>query len=277
MISKFAEYLHSVNDNYCCDVPSMTETHAYVDDLVHLLFPIKESKNLTLRDFQILLDRMKLRLKELLIPLEKELNKPPKELAADFFEQLPDVYKLLLDDAGTFVKSDPAAGRVEEVILCYPGFYCLIVHRIANILYRMGVPVLPRVMSEYVHGKTGIDIHPGATIGNNFFIDHGTGIVIGETTIVGDNVKVYQGVTLGALFVEKNLSATKRHPTIEDNVIIYAGSTILGGNTVVGHDTIIGGNVWLTESVIPFSVVYRQHKTVVRDSKSFEEPVNYCI
>ena len=139
------------------------------------------------------------------------------------------------------------------------------------------MPVLPRVMSEYVHGKTGIDIHPGATIGNNFFIDHGTGIVIGETTIVGDNVKVYQGVTLGALFVEKNLSATKRHPTIEDNVIIYAGSTILGGNTVVGHDTIIGGNVWLTESVIPFSVVYRQHKTVVRDSKSFEEPVNYCI
>jgi len=258
-------------------VPSMTETQQYVDDMVHLLFPLKESKNLSLRDFQILLDRMKLRLKELLIPLEKELNKTPKEIAADFFEQLPEVYNLLLDDAGTFVKSDPAAERVEEVILCYPGFYCLVVHRIANILYKMHVPVLPRVMSEYVHGKTGIDIHPGATIGKNFFIDHGTGIVIGETTIVGDNVKIYQGVTLGALYVEKKLSDTKRHPTIENNVIIYAGSTILGGNTVVGHDTIVGGNVWLTESVLPFSVVYRQHKTVVRDSKSFEEPVNFCI
>jgi len=141
----------------------------------------------------------------------------------------------------------------------------------------MKVPVLPRVMSEYVHGKTGIDIHPGATIGENFFIDHGTGIVIGETTIVGDNVKIYQGVTLGALYVEKKLSDTKRHPTIEDNVIIYAGSTILGGNTVVGHDTIIGGNVWLTESVLPHSVVYRQHKAVIRDSKSFDEPINFCI
>jgi len=255
----------------------MTETHKYVDDFVHVLFPIKESKNLSLRDFQILLDRMKLRLKELLIPLEKELEKTPKEITNDFFEHLPEVYKLLLDDAETFMKSDPAAERVEEVILCYPGFYCLTVHRMANILYKMKVPILPRVMSEYVHGKTGIDIHPGATIGRNFFIDHGTGIVIGETTVVGDNVKIYQGVTLGALYVEKKLSDTKRHPTIEDNVIIYAGSTILGGNTIVGHDTIIGGNVWLTESVLPFSVVYRQHKTVIRDSKSFEEPINFCI
>lgn len=277
MISDFAQYLFSVNKNYCCDVPSMTETHKYVDDLVYLLFPIKESKNLSPRDIQIRLDRMKLRLKELLIPLEKELDKPSKEIAADFFDYLPKTVELLLEDAETFAKSDPAAKRVEEVILCYPGFYCLAVHRMANILHKMGVSILPRVMSEYVHGKTGIDIHPGAAIGRNFFIDHGTGIVIGETTIVGENVKIYQGVTLGALYVEKTLSDTKRHPTIEDNVIIYAGSTILGGKTVVGHDTIIGGNVWLTESVLPFSVVYRQHKTVIRDSKSFPEPVNFVI
>ena len=277
MITKFAEYLFSVNNKYCCDVPSMTETHKYVDDLVHLLFPIKESKNFSLREIQIHLDRMKLRLTELLIPLEKELKKPPKEIAAEFFTYLPQAVELMLNDADIFAKSDPAAERVEEVILCYPGFYCLVVHRMANILYKMGVPILPRVMSEYVHGKTGIDIHPGATIGKNFFIDHGTGIVIGETTIVGENVKIYQGVTLGALYVEKNLSDTKRHPTIENNVIIYAGSTILGGKTLVGHDTIIGGNVWLTESVMPFSIVYRQHKTVIRDSKSFPDPVNFVI
>ena len=133
------------------------------------------------------------------------------------------------------------------------------------------------MISEYIHGKTGIDIHPGATIGKNFFIDHGTGIVIGETAVVGNNVKIYQGVTLGAIFVEKKMENTKRHPTIEDNVIIYAGSTILGGNTVIGHDTVIGGNVWLTESVLPNSVVYRQHKSVVRDSKNFQEPINFVI
>jgi serine O-acetyltransferase len=220
---------------------------------------------------------MKLRLKELLIPLERELRDAPEHIAQRFFKQLPQVYKDLLEEADIFLKSDPAAQCVEEVILCYPGYSCLVIHRLAHILYELEVPVLPRIMSEYIHGYTGIDIHPGARIGKNLFIDHGTGIVIGETTVVGDNVKIYQGVTLGALYVDKKLSSTKRHPTIENNVIIYAGSTILGGNTVVGHDTIIGGNVWLTESVLPHSVVYRQHKTIIRDSKSFEEPVNFTI
>jgi serine O-acetyltransferase len=166
---------------------------------------------------------------------------------------------------------------VEEVILCYPGFYALTIHRLSHILYQEEVPVLPRIMSEHAHSKTGIDIHPGARIGNKFFIDHGTGIVIGETAEVGNNVKIYQGVTLGAMYVQKKMKQTKRHPTIEDNVIIYAGSTILGGNTVIGHDTIIGGNVWVTESVMPHSVVYRQHKSVVRDSKKFKEPINFVI
>ncbi len=277
MINDFAQLIYSTRTDMCCDLPSMVETHKYVDDLIHLLFPLKDNKNLSLRDVKMVLERMKLRLKELLIPLEKVLEKSPKEIAALFFDQLPEVYNYLLDDAETFYQSDPAARGVEEVILCYPGFYSLAVHRMAHILYQMNVPVLPRIMNEYAHGKTGIDIHPGAIIGKNFFIDHGTGIVIGETTIVGDNVKIYQGVTLGALFVEKKLSSTKRHPTIEDNVIIYAGSTILGGNTVVGHNTIIGGNVWLTESVLPHSVVYRQHKTIIRDNKSFEEPINFVI
>jgi serine O-acetyltransferase len=277
MKPSFAEYLNSINNSYCTDVPSMIDTHHFVDDLTILLFPIKGNRKIDLRETEIRLERMRLRLKELLIPLEKELKESPEIIAKQFFEQLPVVYKNLLEDADTFMKSDPAARCVEEVILCYPGYSCLVVHRLANVLHKLEVPVLPRVMSEYLHGMTGIDIHPGATIGKNFFIDHGTGIVIGETSMVGDNVKMYQGVTLGALFVEKELADIKRHPTIEDNVIIYAGSTILGGKTIIGHDTIIGGNVWLTESVMPHSVVYRQHKSIRKDSKTFKEPLNYVI
>jgi serine O-acetyltransferase len=255
----------------------MIDTHRFVDDLMVLLFPIKGNRKIDLRETEIVLERMRLRLKELLIPLEKDIKDSPENIAKQFFDKLPGVYTNLLEDASMFMKSDPAARCVEEVILCYPGFSCLVVHRLANVLYKLEVPVLPRVMSEYLHGMTGIDIHPGAAIGKNFFIDHGTGIVIGETTTVGDNVKIYQGVTLGALFVEKEMADTKRHPTIEDNVIIYAGSTILGGKTVVGHDTVIGGNVWLTESVLPHSVVYRQHKSIRKDNKSFKEPLNFVI
>jgi serine O-acetyltransferase len=277
MQASFAKYLHSINNGYCTDVPSMIDTHRFVDDLMILLFPIKGNRKIDLRETEIRLERMRLRLKELLIPLEKDLSESPETVAKKFFDSLPEMYKNLLEEAEVFVKSDPAARRIEEVILCYPGYACLVVHRMANILYRLGVPVLPRVMSEYMHGLTGIDIHPGATIGKNFFIDHGTGIVIGETTVIGNNVKIYQGVTLGALYVAKKLTDTKRHPTIEDNVIIYAGSTILGGKTVIGHDTVVGGNVWLTESVLPNSIVYRQHKSIIRDSKTFNDPINFVI
>jgi len=277
MKATFAEFLNTVNNSFCIDVPSMIDSHRFVDDLMVLLFPIKGNRKMDLRETEIRLERMRLRLKELLIPLEKDIKESPENVARLFFEQLPEVYKNLLEDAQTFMKSDPAARCVEEIILCYPGYSCLVVHRMAHVLYTLDVPVLPRVMSEYVHGMTGIDIHPGANIGKNFFIDHGTGIVIGETSQIGDNVKMYQGVTLGAVFVEKEMADTKRHPTIEDNVIIYAGSTILGGKTVIGHDTVIGGNVWLTESVLPHSVVYRQHKAIIRDSKKFKEPLNFII
>ena len=159
-------------------------------------------------------------------------------------------------------RCDPASHCTEEVILCYPGFYAVMVHRLAHIAYRLNVAVMPRVMSVYAHTQTGIDIHPGAQIGEHFYIDHGTGVVIGETCVIGRNVRIYQGVTLGATFVDKELRGVQRHPTIEENVIIYAGSTILGGDTVIGHDTIIGGNVWLTESVPPYSTVY--HKPEIR-------------
>jgi serine O-acetyltransferase len=139
------------------------------------------------------------------------------------------------------------------------------------------VKILPRIFTEYAHGKTGIDIHPGATIGKSFFIDHGTGIVIGETTVIGDNVKIYQGVTLGALNVSKDKASTKRHPTIEDNVIIYSGATILGGETIIGHDSVIGGNVWLTYSVLPNSIVYHKSEVAVKDKYPDAEVLNFVI
>ena len=169
-----------------------------------------------------------------------------------------------MKDANLYKSCDPAAYCTEEVILCYPGFYAVMVYRLSHVMHRLDIPVLPRVVSEYAHSQTGIDIHTGATIGPRFYIDHGTGIVIGETTVIGRNVKLYQGVTLGARFVEKELTGVKRHPTIEDNVIIYAGSTILGGDTVVGHDTVIGGNVWLTESVPPHSTVYHKPEIIIK-------------
>jgi serine O-acetyltransferase len=165
-------------------------------------------------------------------------------------------------DVNAAFRGDPAARSPEEVILSYPGVAAILVYRIAHELWVREVAMIPRMMSEYIHGKTGIDIHPGARIGDSFFIDHGTGVVIGETTIIGDNVKLYQGVTLGALSVRKERAKTKRHPTIEDEVTIYAGATILGGNTVVGRCSIIGGNVWLTESVPPGSRIYHNPSQV---------------
>jgi serine O-acetyltransferase len=176
-------------------------------------------------------------------------------LARSFVEGLPDIQTALALDAEATCAADPAAANVDEVILAYPGFYALSAHRLAHHLRRLGVPLLPRLMTERAHRVTGIDIHPGATIGRAIAIDHGTGIVIGETSVIGDRVRLYQGVTLGALSVRKDLAGTRRHPTIEDDVVIYANATILGGDTVVGHSSVIGGNVWLTHSVPPHSVI----------------------
>lgn len=172
-----------------------------------------------------------------------------EETVFALLEEIPEMRRKILLDSEAAFKGDPAARSNEEVILSYPGLEAILVHRIAHFLFTNGVPVIPRIMSEHVHGKTGIDIHPGATIGESFFIDHGTGVVIGETAIIGNNVKLYQGVTLGALSVKKELMNKKRHPTIEDNVTIYAGATILGGETIIGHDSTIGGNTWVTKSV----------------------------
>lgn len=186
---------------------------------------------------------------------ESHCFKLSEQTAIALIEEIPEIRrKIQLDTTATF-NGDPAAKSNEEVVLSYPGLEAILVYRIAHFLYKSGVPIIPRIMSEHVHGKTGIDIHPGATIGESFFIDHGTGVVIGETCLIGNNVKIYQGVTLGALSVKKNLQNKKRHPTIEDDVTIYANATILGGETIIGHGSIIGGNTWVTESVSAGSVI----------------------
>jgi len=203
---------------------------------------------------------------------------PEKEkLAEEFLGILTPIKGTLLKDAEFILESDPAAKSLEEVIAIYPGFFATYCYRIAHALDQLRIPLLPRMITEYAHKITGIDIHPGAEIGTPFSIDHGTGIVIGETTIIGNYVKLYQGVTLGALSVEKGKASSKRHPSIEDNVILYAGCTILGGETIVGRNSIIGGNVWLTESVAPFSVVYHKGEIIVRNKNGFQEPMNYTI
>ncbi|MBC6697774.1 serine O-acetyltransferase [Hymenobacter sp. BT190] len=186
------------------------------------------------------------------------LPEPPAAIAAACMARLPALRDLLLRDAAAILAADPAAQGLDEVITTYPGFYAIALHRMAHALYLLQVPRVPRLISEYAHQHTGIDIHPGARIGSSFCIDHGTGIVIGETAVIGAYVKIFQGVTLGALSVTKALQGIKRHPTIEDHAVIYAGATILGGSTVVGSHSIIGGNVWLTESVPSHSRVYHR-------------------
>ncbi len=181
----------------------------------------------------------------------EKLEEKAEALTISFLNQIPKVQELLMKDVEATMAGDPAASSKTEVILAYPGMYAIFVYRYAHILYELEVPILPRIMSEYAHGQTGIDINPGATIGEYFFIDHGTGIVIGETAIIGNGVRIYQGVTIGALSTRKGqaLSGIKRHPTIEDNVIIYANATILGGNTVVGRNATVAGNTFVTESI----------------------------
>ena len=177
------------------------------------------------------------------------------DIRKKFESKLPEIRRLLMTDAEATFRNDPAAESLDEVILAYPGFFATAIHRIAHCFYECGVPFCPRLLAEYAHRHTGVDIHPGAQIGQSFSIDHGTGIVIGETAQIGDRVRLFQGVTLGAISVDKSKAGAKRHPTIEDDVVIYASATILGGRTTIGRGSVIGGNVWLTASVDPESVI----------------------
>ena len=193
--------------------------------------------------------------KQLLVVFRSTGMENPEEKAQqvslEFFRSIPQVRSIVETDVQAFYEGDPAAYSIDEIIFCYPGLFAVTVYRLAHVLYTQGVPMVPRIMSEYAHSVTGIDINPGATIGKFFFIDHGTGIVVGETTVIGDHVKIYQGVTLGALTTRggQSLRGVRRHPTISDNVTIYAGASILGGETVIGRDCVIGSNVFITHSI----------------------------
>lgn len=235
------------------DLPDREVVYSILEDLHKITFPgyFGNEKFLSREAFAegilvSLYEKMKSQMRIILGDKEKA-----EELTARFLESIPKVQELLAKDVEAQLAGDPAASSKSEVILAYPGLYAIFVYRYAHILYELEVPLLPRIMSEYAHGKTGIDINPGATIGEYFFIDHGTGIVIGETAIIGNGVKIYQGVTIGALSTRKGqaLSGVKRHPTIEDNVIIYANATILGGDTVVGENATVAGNTFVTESI----------------------------
>jgi serine O-acetyltransferase len=246
---------------------------AWIRGLMDTLFPqAAEQAPATAGEVRDALDASAAELRSLLRPLEDDID-DPAEVAAAFFRSLPEIHRQLMIDATAIERGDPAAESVDEVILAYPGFQAIAVHRIAHRFLELGVPLLPRVLSEWAHERTGIDIHPGATLGHPVIIDHGTGIVIGETAEIGNNVKLYQGVTLGALSVNKSLASTKRHPTIENDVVIYANATILGGETVIGRGSVVGGNVWLTSSIPPNSIVYQRSEVHVRQGRDdFEAP-----
>ncbi|WP_249414383.1 serine O-acetyltransferase EpsC [Marinifilum caeruleilacunae] len=276
-LSKVMDDLQSARKNNEIDMPSRDLSQRFVEEAMNTLFPISARRTKSCCAEESLLYQMESTLKLLLLPVNFKLNDTIENITQEFMVQLPSVYRALLKDAEAIQKFDPAADTIGEVIIAYPGFFAIMVYRLSNVLYKLGVPTVPRLMSEYAHTKTGIDIHPGATIGESFFIDHGTGVVIGETAIIKNNVKIYQGVTLGALQVKKSLAKKKRHPTVEDNVIIYSSATILGGDTVIGRNSIIGGNVWLTSSVDSNSVVYHKHETKVRTNLDESKIINFQI
>lgn len=250
------------------NLPSKQNTHKFVDNLLEIIFP--HFSEIQLKSIEEINNKFQSLIKEfeiIISPLKNILSKSIKEINNIFFDKIHKIHKEILKDAQTLCDNDPASYSIDEVILSYPGLKAIAIYRLAHELYILNVPFIPRIMTEYAHQLTGIDIHPGAVIGNSFFIDHGTGIVIGETTIIGNNVKIYQGVTLGALNVSKDMAKTKRHPTIEDNVIIYSNTTILGGNTIIGKNSIIGGNVWLTKSINSNSIVYHTNQIKIKSLK----------
>jgi len=232
--------------------------------LLYLDFAIKPLK--TEEAIKSEMASLKVELSSLLSRNPMNAIKGVDKICTTFFDGIPGIYDLLNQDIMAIYEGDPACQSRREVIRSYPGFYAIAAYRVAHLLYILDVEDLPRIITEHAHSLTGVDIHPGAQIGKSFCIDHGTGIVIGQTTIIEDHVKVYQGVTLGALSVQKCDADVKRHPTIERNCVLYAGATILGGNTIIGHHSIIGGNVWITNSVPAKSKIYYQSKMNTDDN-----------
>ena len=264
-----------VEHTECPDCPSPVEVVRYFKKLSGLFFQDFSTRKFhseeAIKAYEI---ELKYELTALLMRLPDHV-KNASTLVERFFEQVPNVYEKASKDIDAMYAGDPAAKSRREIVRSYPGFYAVFAHRIAHAIHTTGISDLPRIISEYAHSKTGIDIHPGAEIGAYFCIDHGTGVVIGETCIIGDNVKLYQGVTLGALSVNKSDASSKRHPTLEDGVVIYANATILGGDTVVGENSVIGGNVWITRSVPSNSKVY--YKASAADAEGAETIENFVL
>ncbi|MFG1493599.1 serine O-acetyltransferase EpsC [Halobacteriovorax sp. ZH4_bin.1] len=239
--------------------PEMIED--FVEEALNIILPGSvRMQFLNYEDFELYFNRHLISADQILNHLKLDTDARAK-LIESYSLELLTLAKKIEVDATALLEGDPAAKNICEVVLCYPGLFAIASYRLAHFFYGKSLTIFPRMIAEYAHNKTGIDIHPGAKIGEPFFIDHGTGVVIGETAIIGNRVKIYQGVTLGALSVSKELENTKRHPTIEDDCVIYAHATILGGKTVIGEGSTIGGNVWLTQSVKKKSIVY--HKSEV--------------
>ncbi len=276
---QFAEDVFRVRQKHVAAWPSMRGVHGFVDDLRELLFPhiSGECEYFAPEEIEGRLAVLGRDLKQILRPQQRKLPRPADETAGRFMEALPEIYRALWLDAQAMHDGDPASESVDEVIAAYPGFFAVYAFRLAHKLYEEDVPILPRIICEYAHLRTGVDIHPGATIGKRFCIDHGTGVVVGETTVIGNNVKLYQGVSLGAMSVSKEQARTKRHPTVEDDVVVYSNATILGGTTTIGRNSVIGGNVWLTDSVPPNSIVYHTSEVKVRSRPGGDDPVDFSI
>lgn len=274
--SNFIQCLYNQHQQATTAFPDKELAQEFIDGFFEFLFIPQKQKKMSQYELTKEFESYKSHLSALIYDVNAD-GEQTQSITDLFFEKLPEIYNTLLNDAEAVLQADPAAKSIEEVLMAYPGFYATAVYRFSHQLFLLGVNILPRIFAEYAHSKTGIDIHPGATIGSSFFIDHGTGVVIGETTTIGNNVKIYQGVTLGALSVSKIQVTPKRHPSIEDNVIIYSGATILGGDTVIGHDSVIGGNVWLTNSVLPYSIVYHKSEISIRDKNPLPDVLNFVI
>ena len=276
MSSPFISKLYQQHQKSNSVFPDKSLAEEFIDGFFEFLFIPERQKKLTEFELAKEFESYKSHLSTLIYDVVGNGDQT-QVITNKFFDEVPEIFDALLKDAQAIIQFDPAAESIEEVLVAYPGFYATAVYRFSHQLWEQGVRLLPRLFSEYAHGKTGIDIHPGATIGESFFIDHGTGIVIGETTVIGNNVKIYQGVTLGALSVSKSGANSKRHPTIEDDVVIYSGATILGGDTVVGKNSVIGGNVWLTNSVLSNSIVYHKSEVTIRDKNPLPDVLNFLI
>lgn len=278
LLNSFTSEFLKKRQTHSCTTSLKTETVNYLNELIDFLFPHFSKKVYSEpADVSANLQLLKRDLVELLKLLNGNTVVDAELVADSFIKSIPEIHSKLWLDADAIYAGDPAAESIDEVILAYPGFMAITIYRLAHQLYLLNVPIIPRIMTEHAHQITGIDIHPGAEIGCPFFIDHGTGIVIGETTVIGRNVKIYQGVTLGALSVGKSLANTKRHPTIEDEVIIYSQAVILGGSTIIGKNCVIGGNSWITESIASNSVVYNKSEVRIKSNIEIDEPINFSI